>query len=352
VVAAVSDAAALTGVVAGAGYFSQFHFEAWARIPQVRIAAVCDPDPERAAAMATRFGVATVYTEVDAMLAAERPDFLDIVTPPSTHLELVKAAGRHGAHVLCQKPLAPSFAEAVALVEAAEAAGVRLMVHENFRFQPWHGELHRLIAEGAVGRLFSIHARTRMGDGWGEDAYMARQPYFRTMPRLLVFETGVHFIDLFRYLGGEIVEVYAKLRRLNPAIAGEDCALVVFTFESGAVGVWDASRYSETLSADPRLTFGEFLIEGDKGALRLDEEGALLVDPLGQPPRPHAYTFEKRGFAGDCVHRTLRHFIERLTDAQPFTTDGRDYLRTLTVQEAIYASAASGAPAKVSYETD
>ena len=348
----MSGDAPLTGVVAGAGYFSQFHFDAWARIPQVRIAAVCDPDRERAAAVAGRFGVANVYTDVEAMLAAERPDFIDLVTPPSTHLELMETAGRHGVDVLCQKPLAPTFGEAVALVRAAEAAGVRLMAHENFRFQPWHGELRRLIGEGAVGRLFSIHARTRMGDGWGDDAYLARQPYFRTMPRLLVFETGVHFIDLFRHLGGEIVEVYAKLRRLNPAIAGEDCALVVFTFESGAVGVWDANRYNESLAADPRLTFGQFLIEGERGALRLDEEGGLLVDPLGKAPRVHGYAFEDRAFAGDCVHRTLTHFAERMIDGAAFATDGRDYLRTLAVQEAVYASAATGAPVKPVYETD
>jgi predicted dehydrogenase len=347
----VSARATLSGVIAGAGYFSQFHADAWARIPQVRIAGLCDPDRERAAAMAAQFDGAKVYGDLETMLAAERPDFVDLITPPATHLELVEIAGRHDVHVLCQKPLAPTFAEAVALVRAAEAAGVRLMAHENFRFQPWHGELHRLIEKGAVGRLFSIHARTRMGDGWGEDAYLARQPYFRTLPRLLVFETGVHFIDLFRHLGGEIIEVYAKLRRLNPVIAGEDCALVVFTFESGAVGVWDANRYNESLSPDPRLTFGQFLVEGEAGALRLDEEGGLLVDPLGQAPRPHPYEFERRGFAGDCVRRTLVHFADRLRDGQPFATDGRDYLRTLAVQEAVYASASAGAPVKVHYES-
>ena len=103
------------------------------------------------------------------------------------------------------------------------------MVHENFRFQPWHREIKRQITAGAIGdRLHSLTFRSRMGDGWGEKAYLPRQPYFRDYPRFLVFENGVHFIDTFRFLAGEITRVSAWLRRLNPVIQGEDCALVVF----------------------------------------------------------------------------------------------------------------------------
>ena len=181
-----------------------------------------------------------------------------------------------------------------------------------------------------------------MGDGWGADAYLSRQPYFRTMPQLLVFETGVHFVDVFRSLMGEVREVFARLRRLNPAIAGEDAGVLYFEFETGATGIWDANRYNESLATDPRYTFGEFLIEGDRGMVRLDEEGGLTVKHLGEAPHVHAYAHERRGFAGDCVYATVAHFVERLRDGRPFETDGPQYLRTLAVQEAIYRSAASG----------
>jgi predicted dehydrogenase len=94
------------------------------------------------------------------------------------------------------------------IVANAAAANVRFMVHENFRFQPWHREIKRLINAGAIGdKMHSLHFRTRMGDGWGEDAYIPRQPYFRDYPRLLVYETGIHFIDTFRYLAGDISRV-------------------------------------------------------------------------------------------------------------------------------------------------
>lgn len=337
----------LRGVAVGAGYFSRFHYDAWTRIPDVRLVALCNRDRPRAEAVAQQFGVPKIYADVGAMLDEERPDFIDIITPPETHLPFARLAAERGVHVLCQKALAPTFSEAAAIVEDAERAGIRFMVHDNFRFQPWHREFRRLLDGGTIGRLHSVSCRTRMGDGWQPDAYLSRQPYFRTMPQLLIFETGVHFIDVYRYLGGDVTRVFARLRRLNPEIAGEDAGVVLFEFASGAVGVWDANRYNESRSADPRYTFGEFLLEGDRGSLRLDEEGQMSVHRLGEGACDHPYAYERRGFAGDCVHATLRHFVDGLRTGHPFETDGRDYLKTLAVQEAIYESAASGEPARV-----
>jgi predicted dehydrogenase len=315
----------LRGVAIGAGYFSQFHYDAWRRLDDVDLLALCDLDAARAEATASRFGVPRVYTDAAAMLDAERPDFVDIVTPPATHLELTRLAAERGVHVLCQKALASTAAEAILIVETAERAGIRLMVHDNFRFQPWHREARALIARGAIGRLHAIACRTRMGDGWQPDAYLSRQPYFRSMPRLLIFETGVHFVDVYRSLAGEVSAVFARLRKMNPDIAGEDAGLVVFEFASGALGTWDANRYNESTSSDPRYTFGEFLFEGDRGAIRLSEEGEMTVHPLGAAPASHSYPHERRGFAGDCVLTTLRHFVGGLASGGPLETPGRAY---------------------------
>lgn len=331
----------LRGVAVGVGYFSQFHYDAWTRIEGVELVGLCSRDLGRAEEAAARWGVPRVYTDVAAMLDAEKPDFIDIITPPETHADFVGLAADRGVSVLCQKALAPSFAEAEAIVARARAGGIRFMVHDNFRFQPWHREIRRLMDAGLIGELHSITCRTRMGDGWGDDAYLARQPYFRDMPQFLIFETGVHFIDVFRYLGGEIQGVFAKLRRLNPAIAGEDRGLMLCDFASGAMALWDADRYHESSARDARYTFGDFLIEGAKGVLHLDEEGRLTFKPLGGDPVEQPYAHERIGFAGDCVHATALHFIERLRDDAPFELEGDDYLRTLAVQEAVYRSAAS-----------
>jgi predicted dehydrogenase len=332
----------LKGVCIGAGYFSRFQYEAWNRIPEVTITAMCNRDPDRARAIQEQYGVERHYVDYREMLEQERPDFVDVITPPDSHLEMCRVAGQLGIHVICQKPLAPTLADARQIVADARQAGIRLMVHENFRFQPWHREIKRLLDAGTIGRkLHSLGFRMRMGDGWGEEAYLARQPYFRTMPRLLVFETGVHFIDTFRYLGGEIEGVYANLRRLNPVIAGEDAGVVVFEFASGAVGVWDANRFNECNDPDPRFTFGEFLVEGDGGSIRLYLDGRITVQRLGESEVEHAYPHPRHAFSGDCVYTTQRHFVDALLGDRPFETDGTDYLRTLTVQEAVYQSAAS-----------
>jgi predicted dehydrogenase len=332
----------LRGVAVGAGYFSRFHYDAWPRVEGAEVVAVCDLDPSRAEAVARQLPSAKAYADAVEMLDAERPDFVDIITPPDTHSALTALAAERGVHVLCQKALAPSLEEAVAIVDTAERAGIRFMVHDNFRFQPWHREFRRLLDSGTIGTLHSISCRTRMGDGWQPDAYLARQPYFRTMPQLLIYETGVHFIDVFRFLAGDVDRVFARLRRLNADIAGEDTGLVVFEFADGSQGLWDANRYNESTATDPRYTFGEFVLEGDRGSIRLNEEGEMTIHPLGTRVRVHEYKHERRGFAGDCVHATLQHFVANLRANSAFETDGRCYLRTLAVQEAIYASAASG----------
>lgn len=328
----------LRGLVVGAGYFARFHIDAWRRIDDVEIVGVCDLDAQRAATAAEIAGGASVFTNAVEAIRSEALDFVDIVTPPDSHLELVEACVAARVAIICQKPLAPTFSEAEKIVAAANDAGVPLMVHENFRFQPWHREIKRLLEADTIGKLHSLNFRTRMGDGWASDAYLDRQPYFRTMPRLLIYETGVHFLDTFRFLAGEVQDISAVLRRLNPQIAGEDTALVTMQFESGAVGVWDAGRFNESSSENPRLTFGEFLVEGDRGTLRLDCDARLFVKKLGQPEQAHPYQWNDRGFSGDCVRATQQHFVDAMRTESPFETNGNDYLKTLRLVEAAYES--------------
>ena len=337
----------LRGVCIGAGYFSHFQYEAWSRIPEVDIVAMSNRDLAKAEPIREKYGVPKVYADWREMLDREKPDFVDIITPPPTHREMCAEAAARSIHIICQKPLAPTLEEAEAIVADAAGKNVRFMVHENFRFQPWHRELKRQLDVGAIGELFTMSFRSRMGDGWGDDAYIPRQPYFRDYPQLLVYENGVHFIDTFRFLGGEVSRVSAWLRRLNPVIKGEDCGLLVFEFASGALGNWDANRYNEPGHENPRYTFGEFLIEGSSGSLRLFADGRITLKRLGEPEREIPYEHRDHGFAGDCCYFTQRHFIDRLLGSQPFETSGEDYLKTLRIQEGVYKSAQSRSPVEI-----
>lgn len=334
----------LRGVCLGAGYFSRFQYDAWQRIPEVRIVALANRSVDRARAHAAGFGIPRAYgwDQLATMLDTEQPDFVDIITPPETHLEVVQLAAARGITVICQKPLAPTWDECVAVVATARSAGIRFMVHENWRWQPWYREMRRLLDAGTLGQLFSIAVRMRMGDGWPEDAYLARQPFFRTYPRLLVYETGVHFLDTFRFLGGEITSVYARLQQRNPAIKGEDAGQVVCGFASGATAILDASRYNEADASDTRYTFGTVRLDGSKGNLELDLEGNLTLKLLGQPSRRLDYPHTRVGFTGDSVYHLQRHFVDCLRAGTPFENTGDDYLKTTALVEACYRSHKSG----------
>jgi predicted dehydrogenase len=327
-----------TVALAGCGYFSRFHQDAWSRIDGVRVVGLADRDPAKLASAGALFPEAERFADAAAMLAATHPDLIDIVTPPATHLELVGAAAARGIPIVCQKPVAPSWAEAVEVVETAERAGVPLVIHENFRFMPWFAEAKRLLDAGAVGQPLNISFRLRPGDGQGPDAYLARQPYFQTMPRLLIHETGIHLVDVFRFLLGEITGVFARLRRLNPRINGEDAGYVIFDFASGAAGLFDGNRLVEHPAADTRMTNGVMLLEGTGGTIRLDGYGRLFVRPHGGTEAEHAYRWEDRGYGGDCVFLQTRHIVDHFRRGTPVANDGRAYLRNFAIEEAIYRS--------------
>jgi predicted dehydrogenase len=326
----------------GAGYFSRFHHDAWQRLERAEVLAVCDTDRRKAEAMAKAFGAPRTFDDAAAMLDACKPDLVDLVTPPATHASLVGLAASRGIDAICQKPLAPTLEEACALVEQAREAGIRLIVHENFRFQPWYREALRLLRAGTLGVPHSIAFRLRPGDGQGPDAYLARQPYFQKMERFLVHETAIHFIDTFRFLLGEVDAVFAWLRRLNPAIAGEDAGYMLFRFASGAAGLFDGNRLNEHVSDDPRRTMGEMWLEGSEGVLRLDGRGRLWLKPHGGDEREHPYAFADRGFGGDCVYRLQRHVLEHLQGGAPLENDAASYLRNIEIEEAVYRSAQDG----------
>ncbi len=329
----------LKGVGIGAGYFAPFQYEAWTRIPEVEIAAVSNRTEEKARAIMADYGVPRYYDDWRQMLDRERPDFVDIITPPDTHEEICVAAAERGIHIICQKPLAPTLEAGQRIVDAAAAAGVRFMVHENWRWQPWYRTIKTLQAAGAIGDFTHVHFLMRLGDGWRDDAYLARQPFFRDYPRLLVYETGVHFIDTFRFLLGEVHTVFAHVRRLNPVIQGEDSGQIFLKFENGATAIWDANRYNEVEAESPRFTFGQLRVDGTRGHLTMDTESNVRLKMLGEPAHDIEYARDRKHFAGDCVYSLQRHFADCMLTGREFESNGRDYLRTVRVVEAVYESA-------------
>lgn len=329
--------------VIGTGYFSQFHLDAWSRMPDVELVAVCSLDIEEARRAADAHGAPVAVASMAKLLTAAKPDLIDIVAPPAAHLALISEAAAAGIDVICQKPFCGSLAQARKAADIADTAGIALVVHENFRFQPWYGEIKRQLEAGALGEPYQLSFRLRPGDGQGPDAYLDRQPYFQTMERFLVHETAIHFIDVFRYLMGEVTRVFAALSRLNPVIQGEDAGLILFDFAGPARGVFDGNRLADHAAENRRLTMGELSLEGSQASLRLDGDGGLFLREHGRnEERALPYSWANRAFAGNAVFRLQAHVVRHLRSGAPLVNNARAYLTNLEIEEAVYQSNATG----------
>ena len=324
---------------AGAGYFSQFHFGSWARMDDAEVVGACDRDIARAEATGFR-----AFGDLSDMLRDTTPDLLDIILPPPAHADAVRAALAAGIRwIICQKPFCRDLDEARMITQEAEAAGATLIIHENFRFQPWYRVIKAQIDGGAVGTVLNATFRLRPGDGQGPRAYLDRQPYFQQMPRFLIHETAVHWIDTFQYLFGPVGSVYADLRRINPVIAGEDAGHVIFDHDSGVRALFDGNRLLDHAADNTRRTMGEALIEGTGGTLTLTGDGRVTLRAFGSgDPQDVLAPDTWDGFGGDCVHALNRHVVAAMQGAGAVENTARDYLSVIAIKDAIYASADAG----------
>ena len=327
--------------VVGAGYFAQFHLEGW-RNAGAQVLGLCDLDLQRARALADRFGIAHVCTQVEELLDVTRATVVDVVLPPAAQFEVVSATLRRQLPTICQKPFGRSWSEAVAMAALSAQQHSPLVVHENFRFTPWFRECKRLITAGHFGRVLGISFRLRPGDGQGPSAYLDRQPYFQQMPQLLVRETAVHFIDTFRYLLGEVRAVTARLRQLNPVIQGEDAGLIIFEFDDQRSGLFDGNRLNDHVAQNTRRTLGEMWLEGEAGVLRLDGDARLWFKPHGAAEAEHAYDRGGVGAFGGACTQLQSHVLAHLSTGSALENAAHDYLPNLAVQAAIYQSHTSG----------
>jgi len=329
----------LQGALIGCGFFGRIQLESWQRVPEAHIAAVCDSDPDKAKECGLSFS-ASPYDDVEKMLDEVQPDFVDIATRPDTHLDLVRLAAARGLPILLQKPVAQSWGESRRIVECASAAGVRLMVNENWRWQRWYREIGALIAAGRIGRVFYYNIHVRARDGLGPHPY-PNQPYFKDMERFLIFETLVHHLDVARSLLGDIEEVYCRTTKLNPVIRGEDMALIMTQHAGGVRGVIDGNRATEPDEPGQALETSKF--EGFEGSIRLTHGGDVYLNGErvfsghGQP-----------GYRGDSCRAAQQHFAQCLERGEDFETDGESYLnKTYAAVEACYLSAAQNRPVRL-----
>ena len=139
---------------------------------------------------------------------------IDVASPRETHAPICRLAADRGLAIICQKPLAPTFAEAASLV--ADVGGrVRLMVHENWRFRPHYRRIAEWLRDGRVGEVrtvtMALLTSGLIPDASGRAPAIERQPMFATLERLLVMEVLIHHVDTLRFLLGPLALTGASL---------------------------------------------------------------------------------------------------------------------------------------------
>lgn len=320
--------------LAGAGMISRHHLLAWGKRDDASVVAIADPNAASAQARAREFGIRSVYTDTAAMLANETLDVLDIATPRETHVELVAAAIDHGLAVMCQKPLAPTLAEAQALV-ARIGPHARLMVHENWRFRPVYRELARWLAAGRLGTLrgvrMTMHSAGLLPDSAGRYPLLVRQPFIAALDRLLVAEMLIHHLDVLRWLLGPLTLEYAHLARSCLAVRGEDrAALLLLTPDAASVAL-DGDLCVQGAPARSRESLELF---GTRATIVFTDQ---TLECRGAEPAVVAFDLEdgyQRSFDA-CIG----HFVDALRNDTSFETGPDDNLKTLELVEAAYVCA-------------
>jgi predicted dehydrogenase len=324
--------------VIGAGHMGERHARIYAGLPDVELVAVCDVREGAARELGARVG-ARAWTDYRALLGRDDLDAVSVCTPDGLHREPCELALRAGRHVLVEKPIATTVADAEAIADAAARAGAVLLVGHCLRFDPRYDQARQAVGQGELGAIQTIYTR-RANTVAAQDRLGGRCP----LPLFL----GVHDYDVMRWLtGSEVERVTAEskwglLREQGFPVEDANCALLRFT--SGALGVaelnWILPR-GFPASGDHRLD-----IVGSAGALsiatletglrRADGQRAVQVDTASAP--------SVQGHPGGMFYFELRHFVDCVRGQATPAVTPRDAVAALRIALAVERAAATGAP--------
>lgn len=324
--------------VIGAGYMGERHAQIYASLPDVELVAVCDVREAVARAVAARTGTAAC-ADYRALLARDDVDAVSVCTPDGLHREPCELAARSGRHVLVEKPIATTVADAQAIAEAAARTGVVLLVGHCLRFDPRYDRARLAVASGEVGAVQTIYTR-RANTVAAQDRLGGRC----SLPLFL----GVHDYDVMRWLTGSEVEQVTAASKWgllrDQGFPVEDASGALLRFASGALGIAELSWILPRgfpAAGDHRLD-----LIGSRGALsiatletgfrQVDERRAVQVDTASAP--------SVQGHPGGMFYFELRHFVDCVRGrATPAITPG-DAVAALRIALAVERAAATGTP--------
>ncbi|MDA0578763.1 MAG: Gfo/Idh/MocA family oxidoreductase [Verrucomicrobia bacterium] len=329
------------------------HLESYQKHPRATVVAIADTNPATLAAVGEKYGVAARYTDAATMLAAEQLDVVSVATPNAYHKPLTIAALRAGCHVLCEKPMAMSAAEAREMLAAAKAARRRIMINFSYRFTPQSQALRAEVDKGILGDVY--FARTvwlrRKGmpgfGGWfGQKALAGGGP---------LIDLGVHRIDLALWLMGypkprwvlasQYNHIAAPLARKEKKVFDvEDFAAALVKFENGATLEVEASWAGHIQQRELMETR---LLGTKAGLVQHNTNGGYEFDATIFTERRGKEMDLKPAVPKKLMPSAQHHFVESILHNRPHMATGEEGLIVMQLLDAIYASAASGEPVRI-----
>ncbi|MCT9002421.1 Gfo/Idh/MocA family protein [Microbacterium memoriense] len=331
-------AESLRCVLVGTGSVARLHAAAVDAYPGATLVAVADVSRAAADAFAEVWGVPAVYDDLERMLTAEHADVVLICTPPVAHREQTLAAFAAGAHVIVEKPPAPSLEELDDMRGAAATAGKQLAVVFQQRTGTAAAHVRRLLASGALGRPLIATCETL----WYRGADYFAVPWrgkWETEGGGTTLGHGIHQLDLLAYLLGDWASVQGRLWRLDRETQTEDASTATITFRNGVVAQVTTSAVS------PRET----------SSIRVDTQKATVtVDHLYGHGHENWQITPAPGFEAEAAAWALPDVEERsdhapllggvfdaLRSGMPLPATATDPARSIEIVAAIYASAAA-----------
>ncbi|HET8795721.1 MAG TPA: Gfo/Idh/MocA family oxidoreductase [Arthrobacter sp.] len=321
-----------TVAVVGCGDVSSVHFEALGKIPQAQLVAVCDTDHARLRSAQVDYGVPG-FEDHREMLAAVRPDVVHICTPHDQHVLVALDCLELGANVILEKPLAHTEAEGRRLVEAAEAAGAKIGVCFQNRYNTAANAMHQLLSSGGLGRIQGGSATVM----WERSAEYYRQRPWRGSWQGggggLLMNQAIHTLDLLQWLIGEVTQVrgHAARHHLAAEIEVEDTAEMVLDHANGARSVFYATL-ANTGNAPVTLE-----VVAEKATLRLREDLTIsYADGTTEVVSERKAESGGRQYWGVSHELLIKDFYQRLPDPEPFWISPREAEKSLAIVQDVY----------------
>lgn len=316
-------------IVIGAGFVARFWLPALAARDDVDVVALVDPDDGRAAELAaTHAVVAPVYRSLDDALRRTEPDLAVNLTPPALHRPVIETVLAAGCDVLTEKPLAPNFADARAIVDAANAAGRALSVMQNRRHHPAIVRLREGVESGALGDVVQLSA----------DMYMAMRRevlHFVGEAHPLLLDMAIHTFDQARFLTGAdpVAAVCHELHPPHSWFDGAAAAVCTFELDDGSLFSYRGSFIAEGFETSYDAAWR---IVGARGTAVWDSVGAPAF-AAGEEREERWPVAPPRDVTGHAA--AVDVLLDALAAGRPAPTDGVDHLRSLAMVFAAIRSA-------------